>query len=153
MFEKFKNIAITLLAVMQTRLELIGNELLVQKVVIARQLGLALMLVLCVGLAVPLLIALAVAIWWDQRVLVLAISAGLCVVVGFWCYALLRRTLQTTEAVFAASVAALKDDIALLRESATGRPVPTGGGGNAVGGVAGGSGMAGSTRTGRSPFE
>ncbi len=118
MLSTLKNIATTLLAVLQTRLELIGNELQVQKLVLARQLGLALALVFCVGLSVPLGIALAVATFWDQRVLVLGISCGLTVLIAIWCYALLHRTLRTTEVVFAASLAALKDDMALLRASA-----------------------------------
>jgi uncharacterized membrane protein YqjE len=118
MLSTLKNIATTMLAVLQTRLEVIGNELQVQKLVLARQLGLALALVFCVGLSVPLAIALAVATWWDQRVLVLGISTGLVVAVALWCYALLRNTLRSTEAVFAASLAALKDDMALLRASA-----------------------------------
>ena len=118
MLSTLKNIAATLLVILQTRLELIGNELQVQKLVLARQLGLALALVFCVGLSVPLAIALAVALWWDQRVLVLGISTGLAVLIALWCYALLHRTLRTTEAVFAASLSALKDDMAQLRAAA-----------------------------------
>ena len=120
MLSQLKNISTTLLAVLQTRLELVGNELQVQKLVLARQLGLALVLVLCVGMTVPVLIALAVAIWWDDRVMVLAISIGVFVAVALWCYVLLRKTIHSTEAVFAASIAALKDDLALIRASATG---------------------------------
>ena len=120
MLSTLKNIAATLLAVMQTRLELIGNELQVQKLALIKQLGLALGLVFCVGLSVPLAIALAVAIWWDQRVLVLGISCGLAVVVAIACYAMLVRTFRKTEGIFDASVTALKDDLALLRASASG---------------------------------
>jgi uncharacterized membrane protein YqjE len=126
MLSQLKNISVTLLAVLQTRLELVGNELQVQKLVLARQLSLALGLVLCVGLTVPLIIALAVAIWWDDRVLVLAISIGVFVAVALWCYMLLRQTMRSTEAVFAASVAALKDDLALIRASSAGLPTDPG---------------------------
>lgn len=127
MLSTLKNIATTLLVILQTRLELLGNELQVQKLVLARQLGLALALVFCVGLSVPLGIALAVATWWDQRVLVLGISCSVTVLIALWCYALLHRTLRTTEAVFASSLAALKDDMASLRASATQRPGASGG--------------------------
>lgn len=127
MLSTLKNIVITLLAIVQTRLELIGNELKVQRLVLARQLGLALGLVFCVGLSVPLAIALAVATWWDQRVLVLGISTALAVVIAIWCYALLRNTLRSTEVVFAASLAALKDDMASLRASAVVHRGPPGG--------------------------
>lgn len=118
MLAKLKNIAVTLAVMLQTRLELIGNELQVQRLLVARQLGLGLALVFFIGLSVPLLVGLAVAIWWEQRVLVLGISFGLCVVGALWCFAALRRTLSTTEAMFAASVAAIKDDIALLKSAA-----------------------------------
>lgn len=127
MLNTLRNIVGTLLAVLQTRLELIGNELQVQKLVLVRQLGLALALVFCVGLSVPLAIALAVATWWDQRVLVLGISTGVTVAIAIWCYVLLRNTLRSTEVVFAASVAALKDDIALLRASAVAHRGSSGG--------------------------
>ncbi len=130
MLSTLKNIATTLLVILQTRLELLGNELQVQKLVLARQLGLALALVFCVGLSVPLAIALAVATWWDQRVLVLGISTALVVVVAIWCYALLRNTLRSTEVVFAASLAALKDDMASLRASAVPHRGSTGGNGS-----------------------
>ena len=118
MLATLKNIAITLAAMLQTRLELIGNELKVQKLLIARQLGLGLALVFFAGLTVPLLIALAVAVWWEQRVWVFSISSGLCLLGGVWCFAALRRSLSVTEVVFAASLAALKDDLALLKSAA-----------------------------------
>ena len=119
MLSTVKNIATTLLGVLQTRLELVGNELQVQKLVLFKQLGLVLGLVFCVVLSVPLAIALAVANWWDHRVLVLGISTGVTILIGIMCFVLLMRTLRTTEAVFAASVAALKDDLAVIRTSAS----------------------------------
>ena len=112
-----KNIATTLIAVLQTRLELVGNELQVQKLLLIKQLGLVAGLVFCVVLSVPLAIALAVANWWDYRVLVLGISTGVAVLAGIICFVLLMRTLRTTEAAFAASVAALRDDLAVMRAS------------------------------------
>ena len=118
MLATLKNIVITLAVMLQTRLELIGNELQAQKLLIARQLGVGLALVFFAGLTVPLLIALAVAIWWEQRVWVLGISSGLCLLGALWCFAALRRTFSATEAVFAASMAALKDDLALLKSAA-----------------------------------
>ena len=118
MLATLKNIAVTLAVMLQTRLELIGNELQAQKLLVARQLGVGLALVFFAGLTVPLLIALAVAVWWEQRVWVLSISSGLCVLGALWCFAVLRRTLSATETVFAASMAALKDDLALLKAAA-----------------------------------
>ena len=118
MLASLKNIAVTLAVMLQTRLELIGNELQVQKLLVARQLGLGLALVFLVGLTVPLLVALAVAVWWEQRVLVLGISCSLGALGALWCFAALRRTLRVTEAMFAASLAALKDDLAALKSAA-----------------------------------
>jgi len=63
-------------------------------------------------------VALAVAIWWEQRVLVLGVSLALLALVALWCFTALRQTLRGTEAMFAASMAALKDDLALLKSAA-----------------------------------
>ena len=118
MLATLKNIAAVLAVMLQTRLALFGNELQAQKLLLAQQLGLALALVFCVGLLVPLAVALAVAIWWEQRVLVLAVSCGLCVVGAAWFFIALRRTVRQTEPMFAASLGALRGDLALVKSAA-----------------------------------
>jgi uncharacterized membrane protein YqjE len=118
MLTSLKNIAVTLAITLQTRLELLGNELQLQKLSVARQLGLGLACVFCLGLGVAMAVALAVAVWWEQRVLVLGISLGLCVLGAVWFFAALRRTVMAKEPVFAASLQALKDDLALLKSVA-----------------------------------
>ena len=118
MLATLKNIAAILAMMLQTRLELFGNELHAQKLLVARQLGFGLAFLVCVGLSVPLAVAFAVAIWWEHRVLVLGISCSLCVVAALWFFVALRQALSVAEPVFAASLEALKEDLALLKSAA-----------------------------------
>lgn len=120
MLNVLKNIAGTLLAALQTRLALLGNELQAQKLMLAQQLWLGLAMVFCLGLSVLLALALVLALWWEQRVLVLSVSAAVFFALAWWCYAALRRMLSPDEAVFSASLAALAQDLQQLR-AAVGR--------------------------------
>lgn len=124
MLATLKNIVAVLAVMLQTRLELFGNELQAQKLLVARQLGFGVAFVFCVGLTVPLAVALAVAIWWEQRVLVLGVSFGLFLAGAFWFFAALRRTFSEAEPMFSASLSALKEDLALLKSAAAPGTVP-----------------------------
>lgn len=115
MLSSLKNLSVTLLAMAQTRLGLLGNELQVQKILLVQLLGLLLALMLSAGLAIVLGLGLAVAVWWEQRVLVLGLSAVIFVAVALFCFLRLQRVLNPAEAAFDASLAALKDDMAMLR--------------------------------------
>ena len=118
MLNALKNIAGTLLAALQTRLALLGNELQAQKLMLAQQLAFGLAMVFCLGLGVLLGLALLMAVWWEQRVLILGASTAVFFVLALWCYAALRRTLSPNEAVFGASMAALAQDLEQLRAAA-----------------------------------
>ena len=117
MLASLRNIAITLASALQTRLELFGNELHSQKLSVARQLGFGLACLFCIGLSVALAVALAVAIWWEHRVWVLGISCALSVLGSVWLFVVLRQSLMVKESMFAASLEALKDDLALLKSA------------------------------------
>ena len=118
MLNAIKNIAGTLLATLQTRLALLGNELQVQKLVLAQQMALGLAMVFCVGLGVLVSLALLLVMWWEQRVLILSVSTAVFFLLAWWCYAALRRTLSPNEAVFGGSLAALAQDLEQLRAAA-----------------------------------
>lgn len=115
MLDKLKDMAATLLATLQTRLLLLSNEVQAQKLMLARQLVLVLALVFCLALGVLLAVALVLSVWWEQRVAVLGVSVVVFFLLALGCFAALRRTLTESDALFGASVAALQDDLQLLR--------------------------------------
>ena len=114
-FGALKNIAITFVGTLQTRLALLGNEIQVEKHLILQQLGLGLALMFCVGVGLLLTIALAVHIWWEQRVWVLAVCAALFIGLAIYFYVALRRTLDAGDDMFTASLAELQEDLRQLK--------------------------------------
>ncbi len=110
-----KNTATTLLTAVQSRLELVGNELQVEKHRALQQLMLRLALGFCLGLAILLLVGLALVVWWDYRLTVLVICTSLVVALAAYLYGVLRRLLDRSEPVFAASLAELQEDLRQLR--------------------------------------
>ena len=110
-----KNIAVTLLSTLQTRLALLGNEVQMEKRLIAQQLGLGLALVFCLGVGVLLAVALAVQLWWEYRVAVLGVSTALFLVLAAYFYAALRRTLTAKDELFSATLAELQEDLRQLK--------------------------------------
>ena len=115
MFGALKNISRTLLAILQTRLSLLGNELQAQKILLLQLLGFLLAMLFCSGLAVLSGLGVVVAIWWEQRVLVLGVSVTVFTAVALGCYFRLQSLLNPAEALFGASLAALQDDLTQLR--------------------------------------
>jgi uncharacterized membrane protein YqjE len=118
-FAGVKNIAATALAVGRTRLELLGNELEIGRITAMRQLMLAQALLFCLGLAVVLTVGLLAIVFWDQRVLVVALAAAAVWAVALGLFLALRRTAARSEPLFAASLAELQEDLRQLR-AATG---------------------------------
>ena len=115
MFGALKNISRTLLAILQTRLSLLGNELQAQKILLLQLLGLLFAMLFCFGLAVLSGLGMVVAIWWEQRVLVLGVSVTVFIAVALGCYFRLQSLLNPAESLFGASLAALQDDLTQLR--------------------------------------
>ena len=110
-----KNIAVTLLSTLQTRLALLGNEVQMEKRLIAQQLGLGLALVFCLGVGVLLAVALAVQLWWEYRVAVLGVSTALFLALAAYFYVTLRRTLTAKDELFSATLAELQEDLRQLK--------------------------------------
>lgn len=110
-----KNIAVTLLSTLQTRLALLGNEIQMEKRLIAQQLGFSLALMFCLGVGVLLAVALTVQLWWDHRVAVLGVSAALFLALAAYFYAALRRALTAKDKLFSATLAELQEDLRQLR--------------------------------------
>ena len=119
LFATLKNLSVTLLAIGQTRLELLGNELEAQKLHVLRLLLLALAMLFCAALAVLLLVVLAALVWWDQRVGVVAGFAVLFVAAAAFLYRALMRAVNAPEPAFAATLAELREDVRRLKKESS----------------------------------
>jgi len=118
LFAALKNAAATLVGMAQTRLELISNEIQVEKHRVLRQLLLALAVVFCAGLGVLLVVALTTLLFWEQRIAVVAGFALLFVGLAVYFYRALRRSAESSEAMFATSLSELQKDMAQLKKMA-----------------------------------
>lgn len=114
-FAALKNIPITLLTMAQTRLQLLGNEILTEKHRALRELTLVLAMVACAGLGVLLVVGLVVTVLWDQRVWVLSGLIVLFLGAALACFASLRRSTRSVEGIFAGSLAELQEDLRQLK--------------------------------------
>lgn len=114
-FGALKNIAVTLLGTLQTRLALLGNEVQLEKRLIFQQLALGLALVFCLGVSLLLAVGLAVQVWWEHRVWVLAGSTALFLALAVYFYMAMRRTLNSSDDIFSASLAELQEDLRQLK--------------------------------------
>lgn len=114
--------AITLLALGQTRLELLGNELEVARITAMRQLMLAQALLFCVGLGVVLTVVGLALLFWEQRLLVVALAGALVWALALYFYLAMRTSAKESEPLFNASLAELQEDLRQLKAaSAHGR--------------------------------
>lgn len=107
--------AVTLLAIGQTRLELLGNELEVARLGAMRQLMLALALLFCIGLGIVLTVLGLTLLFWEQRLVVVALACALLWLLALFFYWSLRQSAQKTEPVFNASLAELQEDLRQLK--------------------------------------
>jgi uncharacterized membrane protein YqjE len=110
-----KDKAVTLLAIGQTRLELLGNELEVGRVTAMRQLMLAQALLFCVGLGVVLTVVGLALLFWEQRLMVVALSGALVWALALYFYVAMRRGSSKSEPLFNASLAELQEDLRQLK--------------------------------------
>lgn len=113
-----KDIAASLLATGKTRLELLGNEIEEEKLRAMRLLLLAQAMVFCFGVATLLATALLAVLFWDNRIAVLGLACVLFVGFGAYAYSRFKRATQRPDAVFAASIAELKEDLRQLKAAA-----------------------------------
>ena len=107
--------AVNLLAIGQTRLELLGNELEVGRVTAMRQLMLAQALLFCVGLGVVLTVVGLALLFWEQRLMVVALSGALVWGLALYFYFAMRTVASKSEPLFNASLAELQEDLRQLK--------------------------------------
>jgi uncharacterized membrane protein YqjE len=123
LFAAVKNLAATLVEIGRTRLELIGNEIALEKQRALRLLLLGQALMFCLTLATLMLVALVVLLLWEQRVVALGALAVFFLGLAAVLLAAIRRSLAPPEPVFAASLAELQEDLRQLKAaSGHGKP-------------------------------
>lgn len=118
LFAALKGIPATLLTILQTRLQLLGNELQTAKLNVLRDLSLVLAMVAFAGMGLVLAVVLALSLLWDQRVFVLSFLSVLFIGLAVACYAMLRKSSLSPDGVFAASLAELQEDLRQLKAAA-----------------------------------
>ena len=111
LMESLKRLACTSLAIVQTRLQLLSNELEEERLRIAQMLLYGSVALLFFGLAIMLLTAFFVVLFWDShRLLVLCSFTALYFVAGLLVWNTLHRVAQEKSKLFSASLAELADD-------------------------------------------
>jgi uncharacterized membrane protein YqjE len=114
-FASVKNLAATFVAMGRTRLELLGNEIAVEKQRFLSLFLLSQALMFCVVLGVILLVTLMTLLFWDQRLLVIAVMAIFFLGLAGFLFFAVQRLLHPPEQVFAGSLAELKEDLRQLK--------------------------------------
>jgi uncharacterized membrane protein YqjE len=111
LMESLERLAGTLLAIFQTRLELLSNEMEEERVRIEQMLLYGSVALFFFGLAIMLLTAFIVVLFWDShRLLVLGGFTALFFVAGLLVLNELRRLAKEKSKLFSASLAELADD-------------------------------------------
>jgi uncharacterized membrane protein YqjE len=110
-----RNLAATLAAIAQTRLELLANEFQEEGLRLRRLLLLALVALFFLLFGVMLLTLLVIALFWDSnRVLAIGAFAALYLVIGMVLAMMVRNRAAARSHLFEASLAELKKDHARL---------------------------------------
>lgn len=117
-----RRVLVTVLAMGQTRLELIGNEIQIEKHRALQQLAQALVAVFCLCMALLLGVGLVLALWWEQRVPVLGGLIVLFLITAGALFYAIRHARHAQEHPFAASLAELQEDLRQLKAAATHAP-------------------------------
>jgi len=111
LMESLERLAGTVLAIFQTRLELLSNEMEEERVRIEQMLLYGSVALFFFGLAIMLLTAFIVVLFWDShRLLVLGGFTALFFVAGLLVLNELRRVAREKSKLFSASLAELADD-------------------------------------------
>ena len=115
LFAALKNSAATLLAIGKTRLELLGNEIEEEKLRAINLLLMAQGIVFCLCAGTLIAVFFLCALFWENRLFVLAAVAGFFLVLGLVFFALFKRAIQRPEKMFAASIAEMQEDLRQLK--------------------------------------
>jgi uncharacterized membrane protein YqjE len=115
LLESLKRLVGTVLAIVQTRIELLSNEFEDERLRIRQMLLYYSFVFFCFGLAIILLTAFIVVACWDNyRLQVLGGMTALFFIAGILSWIALRRVVQQKSGLFANSLAELQNDRDLL---------------------------------------
>lgn len=112
----------TLLQTGQTRLQLIGNEILIEKHRALQQVARVVIAAFCLCMALVSAAGLVLVLWWEQRVAVLAVLTVLFLGLTAWLVQSLRRPAQAGDHPFSASIAELQEDLRQLKAATAHAP-------------------------------
>lgn len=115
LFSALKNLLGTLLAIGKTRAELLVTEVEEEKLRLMSLWAKAFSVAWLFALGIVMAICCIALLFWEQRVLVFGVAAGLFIFVGFLVFISLRRQLAQPSKMFRASLAELETDVAQLR--------------------------------------
>lgn len=111
LFESLTMLAGTLVAIVQTRLDLLSADLEEDRAHLFALLLLSLVALLCVGVGVVLAMILLVIAFWDtHRLLALAVISGLFLACGLMAWLVALRKARSKPRLFAASLSELSKD-------------------------------------------
>lgn len=111
LLDSLRNLARTFLAAVQTRLEIVASEFEEERARLARIALLAAVAAFSLGLAGLLAVLFLVVLFWDSnRLLVIAVIAGMFLAVGVSAYLLLRAALAERPRLLSATLAELRKD-------------------------------------------
>jgi len=111
LLESLKRLAGTILAIVQTRIELLSNEFEDERLRIRQMLLYGTFALFCFGLSIMLLTVFIVVAFWDNyRLLVLGGMTTLFFVVGLLSWLALRRVVREKSKLFSTSLAELQKD-------------------------------------------
>ena len=117
LIESIRKLAITLVGVLQTRLEIFSTELEEAKLQLGQLLLLGLVTVFCLGLGVVLLTVFFVVLFWDSyRLPVLGVMSGLFLVLGIFAALALRAKSAENTRMFSSTLAELSKDREQLKK-------------------------------------
>jgi len=114
LFSALKNLLGTLLAIGKTRAELLVTEVEEEKLRLMSLWAKAFSVAWLFALGIVMAICCIALLFWEQRVLVFGVAAGLFLFVGFLVFASLRRQLAQPSKMFRASLDELETDMAQL---------------------------------------
>jgi len=115
LFSALKNLLGTLLAIGKTRAELLVTEVEEEKLRLMSLWAKAFSVAWLFALGIVMAICWIALLFWEQRVVVFGVAAGLFLSVGILVFVSLRRQLSQPSKMFRASIAELETDMAQLR--------------------------------------
>ena len=122
LFSALKGIAATVLATGKTRLELLSNEIQVEKLRAVDLMITVLAMAFCFGFGVILVVALLLALFWEQRVAVLVVATLAFLGAAAFLWMRFRQLFQRQDRLFSASITELEQDLQQLKAMAGHEP-------------------------------